>query len=318
MKREKVLITGGTGFIGSNLIFRLFSRYSCHLLIREESNLWRLKTVSNKIKIYKIDYFNTQKLEALVKKINPDYIIHLGSYGGSSDQENLETIVKTNIQFTVNLLTATKNLNYKAFLNTGSSSEYGFKKKPMKETDFLEPNSFYSATKASATYISKVFAEHFNKPIVTIRPFSVYGPFESPNRFIPTIIKNLILKKEIKLTPGKIRRDFIYVDDLIDGYVALMKKAKKFKGKVFNLGTGKEYTNMEIVQELFKVTNSKVPVKKGSFKKRNWDTEHWSADLNLVKSELGWQPRVSVREGLLKTYEWFLKNPKILALYNEK
>lgn len=219
-------------------------------------------------------------------------------------------MIDLNIQGTFNLLLASKDINYDIFINTGSSSEYGLKSKPMKENDLLEPVSFYAATKASATLLCQVFAKEFKKPIVTFRPFSVYGPYEEKSRFMPTIVKALIKGKSINLTPGKQRRDFIYIDDVVDIYIKAMRTRKNLAGQILNIGTGKQYSNDETVKILFKAVGQKVSVKKGAFPKRLWDTPYWVADISKTTKLLKWKPRFGLKEGLRKTYFW-AKNEKI-------
>ena len=243
-----------------------------------------------------------------MEKISPTAIFHLATYGSYRNQEDAEQIITTSVNGTLELLYATIDVDYKIFVNTGSSSEYGLKPKPMKETDTLEPISFYAAAKASQTLLCQAFSYQYKKPIVTIRPFSVYGPYEQKDRFIPTIMHALIAKRPIMLTPGKQRRDFIFIDDLIDIYVAALKKSSKLSGEIINAGTGHEYTNDEIVKTLFKMTGQKTKVIKGGFEKRMWDNPHWIANITKAKKMLNWKPKYSIEKGLSKTYNWLVQN----------
>lgn len=301
-----IAITGGAGFIGSNLIYKLLSLgYDVNLLIRPSTDLWRLKRILPKLKIHKTDLLDKQSLTKTIAKINPQIIIHLATYTKYRNQKDFEQMIETNIKGTVNLLSASKNIGYDIFINTGSSSEYGIKNNPMSEADVLEPISFYAATKASATLLCQVFSREYRKPIITLRPFSVYGPYEEKNRFIPTIIKSIIENKPIKLTPGIERRDFIYIDDIIDVYIKTIQKGKSLAGQILNMGTGVEYTNDEVVKTLFKVVRKSVPVEKGAFPKRLWDMPHWMADISKTKRLLNWEPKVTIEEGLKQTYKWY-------------
>ena len=259
----------------------------------------------DKVKIYYVDLLDENKLTETVNKINPVFIIHLATYINYRNQADVEQMIDINIKGTLNLLLASKNIDYDVFVNTGSSSEYGIKNNPMKETDILEPISFYAVTKSSATLLCKVFSKEYKKPIVTLRPFSAYGPYEEKDRFVPTIIKAITEGKTINLTPGKQRRDFIYIDDIIDAYLKTIKKGNKLSGEILNIGTGKEFTNDEVVDILFKVTNKKVPINKGSFPTRMWDNSHWVADISKTKKLLNWKPNNTLFEGLKKTYEWY-------------
>ena len=192
-KNKNVFITGAGGFVGANLTrFLIKKNYQVNVLVRNKSNLWRLKEINKNIKIYKADITNKEKLKKIINRIKPDYIIHLASYGNSPDEDNFKKIIDVNISGLINLLQASESINYKKIIICGSSSEYGFKNKPMTETDYLHPNSYYSAAKGSATLLAQSYALEKNKPIVILRLFSVYGPFEENNRFIPTIIKNAL------------------------------------------------------------------------------------------------------------------------------
>ncbi len=304
-----VVMTGGGGFIGANLIRRLLDLdYKVHLLWKKNSDPWRLTDIKNLIVFHQTDIVNQANLKSVLTKINPSAIFHLAAYSSYRVQKDVSQIFDISIKGTLNLLLATKDIPYEIFVNTGSSSEYGFKEKPMKETDLLEPISFYAAAKSGQTLLCQAFARQYQKPIVTIRPFSVYGPYEQKDRFIPTIIQNLIKGKPINLTPGKQRRDFIYVDDLVDLYIKTINNSNKLSGEVVNAGTGRQYSNDEIVKTLFKITKHKVPIEKGEFPKRIWDSPHWVADIKKTKKILNWAPKYSIEKGLGKTYNWCIQN----------
>jgi nucleoside-diphosphate-sugar epimerase len=312
--KSRVFITGASGFVGANVTRELLkNNYDVHVLNRTKNLSWRLKDIAGRMTVHIGDITNISSLQKILLKANPDYIIHLAAYGAYHYQNELEKIVKVNIEGTQNLLEASKNIPYKCFINTGSSSEYGFKNKPMKENDFCEPVSYYALTKLAAGHLCKIFASLNNKPIVTFRLFSVYGPYEEETRFIPAIIKALLDENIIKLTPGNQRRDFIHVDDVSSAYLKALRLGKKIKGETFNIGTGKEYSNDEIVNALFTVTNKKTEIKKGAYPKRLWDTPHWRADMLHTKKVLGWKPKYRLEHGLLETYSWFQKN---LHFYN--
>lgn len=311
LSRKTVLITGGAGFIGANLTRKLIElNCNVNLILKKTSDLWRIKDVLDKVQIYYADLLDKNILIKIIHKINPVFIIHLATYSNYRNQSDAEQMMKANTEGTLNLLIASKNINYKIFINAGSSSEYGIKEKPMNENDILEPISFYAATKASATLLCQVFAKEYQKPIVTLRPFSAYGPREDGKRFIPTIIKAVIENKTIKLTKGVQRRDFIYIDDVVDICIKTMSQEKKLSGQALNMGTGLEYTNDEVVKMLFSITGKKVKIEKGAFPKRLWDTSHWVADTTKIKRILNWKPKFTLEEGLRKTYEWYEKNEK--------
>jgi nucleoside-diphosphate-sugar epimerase len=305
---KTIFITGGNGFIGANLI-RLLIRenYVIHILVRKESNLWRLKEILKELKIHYGNINDQKSLTKIINKIKPQLIFHLASYGNSSEDTNLNEMINVNIVGLKNLLEATRNINYKAFIITGSSSEYGFKNSKMKESDILEPNSYYSATKASATLIAQSFALLSNKPIFIARLFSVYGPYEEQNRLIPTAIRLGLKNKEISVTKGDVRRDFIYVEDVVEGLLKMAKKHLKY-GEIINLGTARQYENNEIIKIIGKIINQKLKTKIGNFPKRSWDTNYWVSDNRKAKRLLSWLPKYSLENGLKKTVDWIKTN----------
>lgn len=307
-KNKKVLVTGGSGFIGANLVRSLINqRAKVSLFLRPNSNTWRLNDILNKTKVYQVDIADGKAVSKAVEIIKPQIIFHLAAYGAYPTQKELLPIIKTNILGTTNLLEATKNINYLSFINTGTSSEYGFKTKPMKETDSLDPTFFYATTKAATSMIAKVFSQQFNKPIITLRPFSIYGDWEEPGRFIPTIITNCLINKPIKLVPGKQVRDFLYVEDVVKAYLIAGLRSD-LKGEIFNIGSGKEYLVSQVAKKIVKLINKPVKVIVGAYKPRRWDTTSWQADITKAKKILKWQPQFSLDAGLQKAINWYKRN----------
>jgi nucleoside-diphosphate-sugar epimerase len=239
------------------------------------------------------------------KKINfkVDYIFHLAAYGQHSQiQTDIDEIYNTNIIKTLGLLKSTNHLKYKAFINIGTSSEYGFKDSPMKETDSLNPEMFYAASKVASTMLCKVWAKQFNKPIVTVRPFSLYGPGEANFRFIPKLMECWIGGKKFCLSEGS--HDWLYVDDFVDALFIIAKNIGKIKGGVVNVGTGKQTSNKEIVNIIQKYMINK-PLNIEYVKGRYYDTKKWVANNKLIKS-LGWRPKTSLRKGLENVGSYYL------------
>jgi nucleoside-diphosphate-sugar epimerase len=307
-KKRVYLLTGASGFIGSCLLRKLVAKNEkVHVLLRKEAKLWRIRDLLKKIEIHFDDLADANKLSNLTGKIRPDIIYHLATYGAYSTQNNGDLCIDTNIRGTWNLLKATAKIDYELFVNTGSSSEYGFKQAPMKENDFLEPASYYAVTKSSQTLLCSYFARENKKPIVTLRPFSVYGPYEEKNRFIPVLMKSIYLQQKMSLVSPDITRDWIYIDDMVDAYL-LTDKLKKCGGEVFNIGTAIQSSIREVVTIATKVIGKTTHFEWGKMTNRKWDTSYWVADRSKAKKLLKWSPKISLRQGLLLTWDWFTKN----------
>ena len=279
-------------------------------MIKRSSNIWRLNDIIKKTNVHYADISDINSVKKIIKKIKPKTIYHLATHGGYSDQTDLVKIKKAIIDATYNLINECKKYKFNIFVNTGSSSEYGFKNKAMKESDILVPNSYYSVFKSSSSLYCQYESLKSNIQIVTIRPFHVYGPYERSNRLIPTLIRNMLNDKKVKLVSPKISRDMIYISDVVNFYIMLANK-KNLKGEIFNLGSGKKTTIKRIYNLLKKITNYKVKNYWGSMKNRYWDQSIWYSNNSYVKTKLNWKPKVGLEKGLLNTVNWYKK------FYNE-
>jgi len=314
---NKILVTGASGFVGSNLVRKLLQEdYKVHILTHPSSNNWRIVDILPELDNHVVDLVRGDGLKNLMEKIKPQAIFHLaaaGVFGGvfPSDKE----LIENNFLGTVNLINACDGINYKCFVNTGSSSEYGPKPRPMKETDICEPINTYGVSKLAAILYGNFIAKTKGKPIVGLRLFSPFGPFDNQQRLISSVIVKALQNKDILLSSPKGIRDFVFVEDVVGAYPKLIDLASRFKGEVFNLGSGKETSVSEIVEMVCQLTNTNSEIKWGKEPPRSWDTAHWQADVSKIKQSIGWNPRYSLLEGVEKTIKWFRNN---LALYTNE
>ncbi len=310
---QRILITGGAGFVGANLVRRLlrdFPETKLYLIVRDSSSLWRLDGILDKVTLVDVDLSDRPALKKAVTTIQPEVIFHLAAYGAYARDNTLSKAVLTNITGLENLLEALESVDYKLFVNTGSSSEYGYKTQPMSEKDVLEPNSHYSATKGAATMLASSYGQIHQKPIVTLRLFSIYGPYEEPGRLIPTVAFKALHAQQIDMVGGQIVRDFVYVEDAIDAYLACLK-LKNFDQRVFNVCSGIQTPILKVAKKLKKLANSDSKIVVGSFQPRPWDTASWVGNPKLARTVLGWTPQHSLEEGLKKSLQWFSENENL-------
>lgn len=280
--KEQCLVTGAHGFIGSHLMTRLKERgFEPTALSREA--LTSLGVLSQTL-----------------NELRPEVIYHLAAFGNHYQQTDRRKIFEANLFSTFNLLEASKDLGYQALVNTGSSSEYGKQAQPMSEKMLPETDTFYGATKVGATFLARAYAIQLGLPIVTVRPFSVYGPGEADNRFIPTAIRCALTGEELALAPGV--HDWIYVDDFVNGMMLVSEKANELSGEAVNIGSGTQYTNEEVVRAVEIATGKVINIKKTE-RLRVYDTETmWVADNDVLRG-LGWQSQFDLLEGIRKTVD---------------
>ncbi len=312
---KPILITGSTGFIGSNLLrYFVNNKINTNIIIRKKSKIWRIKDILNNqfVSIYYCDLNDKKKLSKIIDKIKPKSIFHLATYGAYAFQSDEDKIKKNILDTSINLFQSCNKYNFKIFINTGSNSEYGFKTKKMSENDILEPNSFYAVYKAAVSQYFRYISISKKLPIVTVRPFHVYGPYEEPSRLIPNLIINLLNNKMIDLVSPKISRDMIYIDECINLYLKIASFKNEY-GAIYNIGSGVRTQIKYIVEKAQKYTNTQKTLKPkwNSMQKRKWDQEIWLSDMSIVKKKLRWKNKINLDEGIKLTTLWLKKNKKL-------
>lgn len=311
LKGDKVFITGATGFVGSNLVRKALQQGAeVYVTVRNTSDLWRIKDVIDEITIINADITQYEKLRDNIQKIRPNIIFHAAVYGGSALQNDFNTIIKSNIIGTANVVECCKDINFDLFVNTGSSSEYGIKQKPMRETDVLEPVNDYGVSKASATMYCRCQAINKNLPIVTLRLFSPYGMYEERSRLIPSVILSAICQKNPKISSLKSVRDFIFIDDVLTAYEALIDNPNSM-GQIYNIGSGESHTVGEVTETILRLLGNKVEYELGV--PPNWKNEpnFWQADISKSLKDLNWAPKYDLSTGLAKSIDWFEKHQNL-------
>lgn len=304
MVAKRVLLTGAAGFVGAVLTRRLLAEgHELHALLKSSSPRWRLHGIQDDLRCHEVDLRDEAAVSRAVKAARPEVIYHLAAHGAYPFQTDPDGIIETNFLGTWNLLKASASLDYQAFVNTGSSSEYGFKDYAMRETDLLEPNSYYSVAKCAQTLVCQHFANVEKKPVTTFRLFSAFGPYEEPSRLIPTLVRRSLAGEPLELVSKDVARDFVYVEDVVDAFLKLDQLAG-LKGEVINIGTGVQSTVGDVVEAVQRHAGSRSECRWGAMPARIWDAKTWVADCTKALRLLGWRPRTSLPEGLRLTVEW--------------
>lgn len=314
--KKNVLLTGASGFVGANLTYRLLKDgHNVHLLVRNGYKTWRIKHVLQHVATHEVDLLDEAELFKSVKKIKPDWVFHLAAYGAYASQSDIIQMSLTNYIATANLVNACLRTDIEAFINTGSSSEYGFKDHAPDEEEWIEPNSNYAITKAAATHYCRFIAQTHHINLATVRLYSVFGPYEEPTRLIPRLIVEGLEGRFPPLVNPDIARDYVYTDDIVNAYIMLAEKNHSICGKVYNLGSGVQTRLSQVVD----LVHQHLPVKQqpewGSMPNRKWDTSVWVANNHRAIQEIGWRPLVDFSAGFKKTIDWLLANTEMLQFY---
>ena len=292
MKNEKILVVGGTGFIGyhtlkklQNLNFKLFSISTKH----PKKN----RRVS-KVKYIICDIGNKNLLN---KKLNLDfkYIINLGGY---VDHSNKIKTMTSHYNGCKNLVDFFRHKKIKNFIQIGSSLEYGSSKAPNKESNLCRPRGNYGISKYKASKYLKKIGKKNNFPYTILRLYQVYGPNQSNNRIIPITINACLKDKNFPCTKGFQKRDFLYIDDLTKLMISILKK--KASNKIFNVGSGKPIE----IRKAIKIINNKIGSGHPQFGKitmRKDEIKNSFPNIKRVQNQFKWRPKVSFEKGIEST-----------------
>jgi len=312
MKDKSVLVTGAGGFIASHLVERLvtegakvraFVRYNS----RGDVGLLRLLPgeVFSQLEIVAGDLRDVEAVRSAMK--NVDTVFHLGAliaipYSYVHPRE----VIETNVMGTLNVLMAARELGTPRVVHTSTSEVYGTAQYvPIDERHPLQGQSPYSASKIGADRIAESFYRSFNVPVVTIRPFNTYGPRQSARAVIPTIISQVLTRDEVKLGSLDPMRDFTFVADTVAGFL-LAASADRALGEEINLGNDNTIRIGDLVEKIFGMIGKSPKVLTDTQRIRPDKSEVlklWASN-HKAKELIGWEPRISLDEGLRRTIEW--------------
>ena len=325
--KKKIFITGGGGFIGSHLVERLVKLgYNVKTIVPYNiDNSWGWidsfpKNIKKNVEVISGDICDQNLILKETKGIN--IFFHLAALISIPfSYKSPQSYVNTNISGTLYLLEAARNNDTELFVQTSTSEVYGSAQTiPITEKHPLNAQSPYAASKIAGDQLALSYYRSFNTPSVVLRPFNTYGPRQSLRAFIPSITTQ-ILKNNKKIVLGNLdsRRDFTYISDTIDGFISTIGN-KKCIGNTIQLGTGKDYSMRETLNEIKKLTNPKVRIFQDQKRMRPVKSEvnRLISSNKKAKNILGWSPKYFGKkgfvQGLKETIDWF-QNSKNLEHY---
>jgi len=312
----RALVTGAAGFLGANLVRHLHvAGHEVIALTRSGATAWRLEEIATEVRTIELDLSDTTAIERVVATTEPQWIFHLAAHGAYSWQTDLEQMIAVNIAATAALLTAARDTGAQAFVNAGSSSEYGLKTHAPREEERLEPNSHYAVTKAAGSHLTALAAAE-GLPAVTLRLYSIYGPWEDPGRLVPALVREATRGGLPPLVGPQTARDFVYVDDCCDALLrAAQRGAPGGPSATLNVGSGKQTRLAELVELARRSLSVTALPDWGTMDQRDWDTNVWVSDPHAAYEYLGWKASTGLGNGLTRTAAWLQARPQLWERY---
>ncbi len=311
---KKILITGGSGFIGSNFIKYILSKYPDYQLINfdaltyagNQDNLSDIENSSNYTFI-KGNIILGKDVEKIMKDI--DYVVHFAAESHVDRSiEGPEIFVKTNVLGTQILLDHAMANAIKKFIHVSTDEVYGSLGKTgyFAENTPLAPNSPYSASKTGSDLLARAYYETFGFPTIITRCSNNYGPYQFPEKLIPLMINNALEDKPLPVYgDGMNVRDWLYVQDHCAAIDTVLHKGKV--GEVYNIGGNNEWHNIDIVKLILKELNKSESLIEYVQDRLGHD-RRYAIDAAKIKNDLEWEPSIQFEEGIKKTIQWYVKN----------
>ncbi len=313
---SRVVVTGGTGFVGANLVRRLIlDGHQTTLLVRPQYASWRIDSIRDRLSIREVDIGDASGVAAALDAIRPHWVFHLAAHGAYSWETDAAQITQTNVVGTSNLLSAAIASGAESFVNAGSSSEYGRLEHAPLESEAGQPDTPYGGTTAAATALCVAAAQSHPIRVRTARLYSVFGPFEDPRRFVPSLIVHGLRGSFPPLVGPQTARDFVYVDDVVDALLLAARDDSDERGAIYNIGTGVQTTIADAVETARRVMSIPGTPVWGTMPARVWDTDTWVAEPAKSREVLKWSARSSFEEGLRRTMAWLHDEPGMKARY---
>jgi UDP-glucose 4-epimerase len=285
---------------------------------RSRETSWRLDEVATEMQTLTLDLRDTAAVEQAVARTKPQWIFHLAAHGAYSWQTDVAAMIDVNIGATAALLEAARAAGVQAFVNAGSSSEYGFKQHAPPEDEWLQPNSHYAVTKAAGSHLTALAAAQ-GLPAVTVRLYSIYGPWEDPGRLVPALVREATRRRLPPLVGPETARDFVYVEDCCDALLrAAQRGAPGGPGAILNLGSGRQTRLDELVEIARRALGVTALPDWGSMDRRGWDTNVWVSDSRIALEQLEWSASTDLYHGLALTAAWLRARPPLWERYGVK
>ena len=298
--KKKILILGGTGFIGYHLAKEALRRGFQVSSLSKNTPI--KKRYLKRVKYIIADISNKNSINKKIKE-NFQYVVNLAGY---VDHSNKIKTYKSHYLGCKNISNFFLKDKIERFIQVGSSMEYGLVESPQKENFKCEPKSVYGRAKfLSSQYLLNLYKKK-KFPVTIVRLYQVYGPYQDLNRFIPVVINSCKSNIDFRCSHGRQFRDFLYINDLIDAIFLILENPKA-KGEIFNIGFGKPLKIKNIIQRILSYYKSGNP-QFGKIKLREEEQMKIYPDISKARRILNWKPKINFLKGLAKTIQYYNAN----------
>ena len=299
-----ILVLGGGGFVGANLVHRLLRTRGDVTAVVRRLPAWRLADLDRR-HVLEVDLTSAAELRQMIEAIRPRTVFDCAAYGAYSFETDADLIYRTNFTSLVTLAGLLQSDELAAFVHAGSSSEYGTNAAGPLETDPAVPNSHYAVSKSAASQFIAYAGQTLRMPIVNLRLYSVYGPLEDSSRLIPNLVRHALDGGYPPFVSPETSRDFVYVDDVCDAFIAAAARmTPDIHGESFNIGTGRRTTIRDLADTARRTFGLTQPAEFGAMPGRHWDVDAWYAAPGKAARLLGWSATTPLTEGLRRTANW--------------
>lgn len=313
----KILITGGAGFIGS-VFTRLAVKRGYQVIVADKltyaGDLERLKEIKGRYKFYKVDISHKRQMESIFKREKPEMLVNFAAQTHVDRSiQHAGPFLETNILGTQVLLDAVRKYKLNKVIHLSTDEVYGeILKGQFSEGSPLKPNSPYAASKAAADLLIKAYIRTYNFPAIIIRPCNNYGPWQYPEKLIPLATLKILRREKVPVYGnGKNMREWLYVEDCAEGILQILEKGGT--GEIYNLGSGEERQNIEVVKMILEILKKKQNMME-FVKDRPGHDIRYSLSSQKVFNEIGWQPNIKFKDGVRFTIQWCLAHKNWLLI----
>jgi len=323
---KRVLVTGATGFIGQRLVRRLVeAEAQVYAGVAPDEKPERVAELPARPQRLTFDLREAEAVQAAVAEAAPQVVFNLAAVGVTNPGVDPGLALAVNAGGTLHLLEALREQDPHRVVLVGTCYEYGATSECGAQGTVeggnhdgcFDPFNAYAASKVAAWAFGRMYWRAHGLPVVTVRPFQVYGPGQPEHALVPAAIRAALAGEDFPMTPGEQERDFIYVDDVVDGLL-VAAEAPGVEGRSLDLGTGQVHTVREVVGRIWAMTGARGRILAGALSYRPGEVMHLAANADRTARQVCWRARVGLEEGLHYTIDWMMMMMMMDGVFHDR